>query len=80
MNRQERVSYIQDILEWELTSRERAIIQARFLNSDRVPTLEELGEKLDLTGERVRQLEASAILKLRGALSIDSEKELPHTA
>ena len=48
----------------ELSSREQTIIQERRL-CEQGATLEELGRKLGLTKERVRQLENRAILKLR---------------
>ena len=47
-----------------LTDRERMIIQARKL-SETPETLESLGEKLRLSKERVRQLEAQALRKMR---------------
>ncbi len=48
----------------ELDPRERAIIQRRFLNQ-RSSTLKELGETLGISRERVRQLEARAMAKMR---------------
>ncbi len=46
--------------------REAAIIQGRFgLDDAEVKTLKELGEELGITRERVRQIEAEAILKLQ---------------
>jgi RNA polymerase sigma-32 factor len=50
-----------------LTPRERMIITARKL-SDTPETLESLGEKLALSKERVRQLEAQALRKMRNHL------------
>lgn len=51
-----------------LTVREGAIIAARFGFGGREYTLEELGAKLKLTRERVRQIEKSSLAKLaRGA-------------
>jgi RNA polymerase sigma-32 factor len=50
-----------------LTERERMIIAARKL-SETPETLESLGEKLRLSKERVRQLEAQALRKMRNRL------------
>lgn len=50
-----------------LTPRERMIITARKL-ADTPETLESLGEKLKLSKERVRQLEAQALRKMRQRL------------
>ncbi len=50
-----------------LTDRERMIIEARKL-TEQPETLESLGEKLKLSKERVRQLEAQALRKMRQRL------------
>lgn len=56
---------INSVLE-TLPEREKLIIEMRFgLNGHQSSTLEQVGEKLNLTKERIRQLEASAIKKLR---------------
>jgi RNA polymerase sigma-32 factor len=49
-----------------LTARERRVFEARRLSDD-PPSLEELGRQLCLSGERVRQIEASAFEKVRRA-------------
>ena len=50
----------------ELTDREQRILRMRFgLGMDRTYTLEEVGQAFDLTRERIRQIEAKAIEKLR---------------
>ena len=51
----------------ELSDREQLIIRARRLRDDRA-TLEELGERLGITKERVRQIEHKAFEKLRVAV------------
>src|SRR2546425_1031011 len=49
-----------------LTPRERRVIQLRFgLIDDQPRTLEEVGKRFGLTRERIRQIEASALRKLR---------------
>lgn len=48
----------------DLTEREQMIITERMLQDDRA-TLEQLGERLGITKERVRQIESKAFQKLR---------------
>jgi len=51
-----------------LTAREQAVIRMRFgIGSDKTMTLVEIGEQLDLSRERVRQIEAHALRKLKSA-------------
>ncbi len=51
-----------------LGDREREILRLRYgIGQDRAHTLEEIGRRLSLTRERVRQLEARALAKLRQA-------------
>jgi RNA polymerase sigma-32 factor len=50
-----------------LDSRERKIVKERVL-SDRRRSLREIGESLSVSGERVRQIEAAALKKMRRAL------------
>jgi len=56
---------MQDILE-SLSSRERRVLQLRFgLEDGQSRTLEEVGQKFGVTRERIRQIEAKALRKLR---------------
>jgi RNA polymerase sigma factor RpoD-like protein len=49
-----------------LTGRERRVLQLRFgLEDGRVRTLEEIGKEFSVTRERIRQIEAKALRKLR---------------
>ncbi len=49
-----------------LSPKEREVIRMRFgLTDGAEPTLAELGEKFSLTRERIRQIEAAALRKLR---------------
>jgi RNA polymerase sigma factor (sigma-70 family) len=50
-----------------LEARERLILERRFLRQ-RPLTLQQLGDRLDLSRERVRQIEREALVKLRHAL------------
>ena len=49
-----------------LTDREKKVLTLRFgLNDGRSRTLEEVGKEFDVTRERIRQIEAKALRKLR---------------
>lgn len=49
----------------ELDEKERTVLKSRFgLDDDRPMTLQEIGDKLHLSRERIRQIEARAMLKL----------------
>jgi RNA polymerase primary sigma factor len=57
---------VQDVLEDVLTPRERLVLQLRFgLGSGHTFPLEQVGRQLGITRERVRQIEAGALAKLR---------------
>src|ERR1700744_5076174 len=58
---------ITDILSTIEREREREIIARRFGLFDRKETLEQIGEMLGITRERVRQLEKSVLTRLRTA-------------
>ncbi|MDE5816625.1 MAG: sigma-70 family RNA polymerase sigma factor, partial [Helicobacter sp.] len=57
---------INEVLD-QLNERERAVIRMRFglLDDESDRTLEEIGKELNVTRERVRQIESSAIKKLK---------------
>jgi RNA polymerase primary sigma factor len=51
-----------------LTDREKEVMRLRYgLGTDREHTLEEVGRRMFITRERVRQIEAKALAKMRGA-------------
>ena len=58
---------VKDVLQAIDREREREIISRRFGLFDRKETLEQIGELLGITRERVRQLEKAVIQKLRDA-------------
>ena len=64
----------QDILNTIEREREREIISRRFGLFDRRETLEQIGELLGITRERVRQLEKAVLSRLKAA----AEKDLVH--
>ncbi len=57
---------IDDVLD-QLNEREKAVIRMRFglMDDESDRTLEEIGKELSVTRERVRQIESSAIKKLK---------------
>jgi RNA polymerase primary sigma factor len=56
---------LKDVLD-TLTSRERAVLDFRFgLTDGYSRTLEEVGKQFSVTRERIRQIEAKALRKLR---------------
>ena len=57
--------HLEEILS-TLSEREKRVIELRFGLIDGVPkTLEDVGKEFDVTRERIRQIEAKAIRKLR---------------
>ena len=56
---------VQDVLNSIEREREREIIARRFGLFDRRETLEQVGELLGITRERVRQIREKSIIKLR---------------
>jgi len=65
---------VKDILETIEREREREIIARRFGLYDRKETLEQIGELLGITRERVRQLEKAIMIRLK----VSAERDLPH--
>jgi len=60
-----------------LDERERRVISLRFgLDRGESRTLEEVGEEFDLTRERIRQIEAKAMSKLRHPANLNSAQSL----
>lgn len=68
---------VSDILATIDREREREIVARRFGLFDRKETLEQIGEMLGITRERVRQLEKSVVTKLRQTAEQGS---LPHVS
>jgi KaiC/GvpD/RAD55 family RecA-like ATPase/DNA-binding phage protein len=66
---------VQDILSSIEREREREIVSRRFGLFDRKETLEQIGELLGITRERVRQLEKSVLVRLK---VVAKEGKLPH--
>src|SRR3954467_4498334 len=64
---------VKDILGTIDREREREIISRRFGLFDRRETLEQIGELLGITRERVRQLEKAVVTRLKSA----AERDLP---
>lgn len=65
-----------DILNLVQQEREKEIITRRFGLYDRKETLEQIGELLGITRERVRQLEKSILTKLRTSIQNSDNKSL----
>lgn len=69
--------FVNDILATIDREREREIVSRRFGLFDRKETLEQIGELLGITRERVRQLEKSVMTRLKTAAE---QGALPHIA
>jgi RNA polymerase nonessential primary-like sigma factor len=58
-----------------MPSRQRLVIERRFgLNNHEIATLEDLATELDLTRERVRQIQQEALIKLKKLLAKSGAK------
>jgi hypothetical protein len=66
---------IKDVLGTIEREREREIVARRYGLYDRKETLEQIGELLGITRERVRQLEKAVVARLKSAAE---QKQLPH--
>lgn len=73
--------YVQAALR-RLPQRERTIVRQRCLNTDATLTLEELGRSMGVSKERIRQLEARAMARLKNYLTarIPQPHDLIHAA
>jgi hypothetical protein len=69
-------SGVNDILNLIQQDREKEIITRRFGLYDRKETLEQIGELLGITRERVRQLEKAILSKLRNTLAAGNNQSL----
>ncbi len=59
---------LDDALDTNLTDREKLVLRLRFgLDTGETKTLEEVGREFHVTRERIRQIEAKALMKLRSA-------------
>ena len=62
----DQLSEMYELLQNTLTERERTIIELRYgLGNNKIHTLKEIGKKLNITRERVRQIEKKSISKLK---------------
>ncbi len=68
-------SVVKDVLSTIEREREREIVSRRFGLFDRRETLEQIGELLGITRERVRQLEKAVVTKLQGNAA---KGDMPH--
>jgi hypothetical protein len=69
--------YVEAVLATIEREREREIVSRRFGLFDRKETLEQIGEMLGITRERVRQLEKSVVIRLK---TVAEQGNLPHVA
>lgn len=71
--------FINDILSTIDREREREIISRRFGLFERKETLEQIGELLGITRERVRQLEKSVLSRLKASAEMGDVPRIPAT-
>ena len=64
--KEDQLSEMRELLENVLADREKEILELRYgLYNNKIHTLKEIGEILNITRERVRQIEKKAIMKLK---------------
>ena len=64
--KEDQLSEMRELLENVLAEREKEILELRYgLYNNKIHTLKEIGEILNITRERVRQIEKKAIMKLK---------------
>jgi RNA polymerase primary sigma factor len=74
------LSDVLDSVLWSLTEREDGVLRMRFgIGYNSPQTLDEIGEVFGVTRERIRQLQNSALTKMRRALR-KKEKPMPKPA
>ena len=66
--RRARTDWIQQAL-GQLSPRERKIVERRFLDDDHKETLADIGDSFGVSKERIRQIEARALQKMKEALT-----------
>ncbi|MDD4995599.1 MAG: sigma-70 family RNA polymerase sigma factor [Patescibacteria group bacterium] len=67
--------YVKNVIK-DLSPREQKILEMRFGLEDGVShTLEEVGREFDVTRERIRQIEAKALEKIKGSVGIEKLRD-----
>ena len=76
VSEQEQTELVKDVLD-SLTPREAKVLRMRFgIGNEEVHTLEETGKRFNVSRERIRQMEAKALRKMRHPSRSDKLKEL----
>lgn len=71
INREFNISGINMVLD-TLSAREKTVVRGRFgLDNGRAKTLQEIGDSIGISRERVRQIELCALRKLKGKKRTD---------